>query len=167
MLKKHIKRELKKVLNYKMKKYKVIAIHKYNKCNMKPRCSFCYQNGVEKSKDTKPRKFWYELIPFLKQLTNQIALGSSGEPFMDIPFVKKFSSLCKKNGLICNVTSNGRLLMDLNDRELKNTLKNITLLSISFDEYKIKTKKDYVLWVEVSDFICILAPRVEEKKNVR
>jgi len=36
-----------------------------------------------------------------------------------------------------------------------------------YEKVKIKTKKDYALWVEVSDFICILAPRVEEKKNDR
>lgn len=122
------------------KKYKVISLHPYlNGCNLD--CDFCYVNKI-KSKDTKPRKFWYDLIPFFTKLTNQIALGSSGEPFMDIPFVKKFSSLCKKNSLICNVTSNGRLLMDLTDRELKDALKNITMISISFDNWKIKTTQD-------------------------
>ena len=130
-----------------MVKYKVISLHPYLKgCNLS--CSFCYVNKI-KTKNTKPRKFWYDLIPFFTKLTNQIALGSSGEPFMDIPFVKKFSALCKKNNLICNVTSNGRLLMDLDDRELKNTLKNITLLSISFDEYKIKTEQNLKNYIKL------------------
>jgi len=124
----------------KVKKYKVISLHPYLKgCNLN--CPFCYVNKI-KTKNTKPRKFWYDLVPYLKQLTNQIALGSSGEPFMDIPFVKKFSVLCNKNGLICNVTSNGRLLMNLDDGKLKETLKNITMISLSFDDYKIQTKED-------------------------
>ncbi len=122
------------------KRFSCIALHPYLKgCNLN--CDFCYVNKI-KTRNTKPREFWYDLIPHLKQLTNQIALGSNGEPFMDIPFVKKFSALCKKNKLICNVTSNGRLLMNLNDKELKETLKNITLLSISYDNYKIQTKED-------------------------
>lgn len=123
-----------------MRKYKVISLHPYLKgCNLS--CPFCYVNKM-KTKDTKPREFWYGLIPNMAKLTNQIALGCEGEPFMDINFVKKFSKGCVENGLICNVTSNGRLLMDLNDKELKETLKNITLLSISFDNHKIKIKKD-------------------------
>ncbi len=116
----------------KNKKYKVVSLHPYTKCNMN--CPFCYK---EKSNKEKPKQFWYDLIPYISKLTNQTALGG-GEPFMDIPFVIKFSALCKKNKLICNVTSNGRLLIDLNDRELKNTLKNITMVSLSFDEYKCK-----------------------------
>ena len=124
----------------KNKKYKVISLHPYLRgCNLD--CDFCYVSKI-KTKNTKPRKFWYDLIPFFTKLTNQIALGSSGEPFMDIPFVKKFGVLCKKNKIILNVTSNGRVLMDLTDRELKNNLKNITMISLSFDDYKIKIKQD-------------------------
>ncbi len=124
----------------KSKKYNVISLHPYlNGCNLS--CPFCYVDKI-KTKDTKPRKFWFDLIPYISQLTNQVALGSSGEPFMDIPFVKKFAGECKKNGLICNVTSNGRLLIDLDDWNLKDTLKDITMVSLSFDDYKVKTQKD-------------------------
>lgn len=130
-----------------MKKYKVISLHPHLKgCNLN--CPFCYVNKT-KTKNQKLRKFWYDLIPYMAKLTNQIALGSDGEPFMDIPFVKKFSKECKNNELICNVTSNGRLLMDLDDRELKDILKNITLLSISFDNYKIKTKQDLKNYIQL------------------
>ncbi len=131
----------------KNKKYKVVSLHPYLKgCNLN--CDFCYVNKI-KTRNTKPRKFWYDLIPFFTKLTNQIALGSSGEPFMDIPFIKKFGSLCKKNKLIFNVTSNGRILMDLTDRELKNTLKNIKMISLSFDNYKVKTKKDLKNYIKL------------------
>ena len=61
---------------------------------------------------------------------------------MDIPFIKKFGTLCKKNNLLFNVTSNGRILMDLTDRELKSVLKDITMVSLSCDDYKTKTNKD-------------------------
>jgi len=49
---------------------------------------------------------------------------------------------CKKQGLLFNVTSNGRLLMAIGDKELKETLKDITMLSISYDDYKVQTKQD-------------------------
>ncbi len=127
------------------KKYKVISLHPYTKCDMN--CSFCYK---EKSNKEKPKQFWYDLIPYISKLTNQTALGG-GEPFMDIPFIKKFGVLCKKNNLIFNVTSNGRILMDLTDRELKSVLKDITMVSLSFDNYKIKTVEDgekYIMLVK-------------------
>lgn len=131
----------------KMKKYNVISLHPYlNGCNLK--CPFCYVEKV-KSKQTKSKKFWFEMIPLLSKLTEQVALGGSGEPFMDIPFVKKFAGECKKKKLICNVTSNGRLLMKLNDKQLKNTLKNITMVSLSFDDYKVKTAKDLLNYTQL------------------
>jgi MoaA/NifB/PqqE/SkfB family radical SAM enzyme len=129
----------------KNKKYKVVSLHPYTACNMN--CPFCYKKQDCKVKE-KPRKFWYDLIPYLKQLTNQVAVGG-GEPTTNIPFVKKFSALCKKSDLLCNITSNGRILMDLNDRELKDVLKNITMISISFDEYKIKTQKDLNNYIQL------------------
>lgn len=121
------------------KKYSVVSIHYTTKCNMNPPCPFCYRK--KSCSGEKPKDFWYSLVPKIKEISNQIALGG-GEPFIDIPFVKKFGKVCKKNGVILNVTSNGRLLIGLGDRELKRALKNITLISLSYDDYKVKTAED-------------------------
>lgn len=34
-----------------------------------------------------------------------------------------------------------------------------------YENVKIKMKKDYPIWVETEDFICILAPRVEDEEG--
>lgn len=122
------------------KKYGVVSIHYTTECNMN--CFFCYKTKSCK-KDEKPLSFWYSLVPEIKKVSNQIALGG-GEPFINIPFVEKFGEVCKKNDVILNVTSNGRFLMELDDDELKRALKNITLISISYDEYKIQTCDDLI-----------------------
>ena len=119
------------------KKYAVVSIHYTTECNMN--CSFCYKKKSPKYKE-KPLDFWYKLVPEIKKISNQIALGG-GEPFINIPFVKKLGRMCKNNDVILNITSNGRLLMNLSDKELKSALKDITLISLSFDEYKIQTPK--------------------------
>ena len=116
-------------------RFNVISIHYTNKCNMN--CPFCY---IKKRKE-KDAKFWYDLIPYLKKLTPQIALGG-GEPYTNPDFIKEFSKRCKKAGLIVNTTTNGRLLAEMDDKQLKEVLKNITMVSISWDNYKIKTDRD-------------------------
>ena len=105
---------------------------------MNPPCPFCYK---KKSDKDKPLQFWYDLVPYISKLSNQIALGG-GEPITNIPFVKKLGKICKKNKVLLNVTSNGRLLMGLKGKELKETLKDITMISLSFDGYKIQTKEN-------------------------
>jgi organic radical activating enzyme len=122
------------------KKYKVIACHPYTGgCDRS--CSFCYKKK-EVTKDTKPLDFWYELIPYMAQLTDQLACGSNGEPFMDSAFVSKFAKTCKDNNLICNVTTNGKKLMEMKDNELQSVLSDITMVSISFDSEKIRNAQD-------------------------
>jgi len=118
--------------------YSVISIHYTTECNLN--CSFCYKTRTDKILE-KPRKFWIDLLPYAKKLTNQIALGG-GEPFIDIPFIKKFGKTCFDNKLIFNVTTNGKILMRLSDKELKSVLKNITMVSISYDNEKIKNIQD-------------------------
>lgn len=117
------------------KKYGVVSIHYTTECNM--RCPFCYKKRSAKNEE-KPLDFWYSLVPYVKKISNQIALGG-GEPFINIPFIEKFGAVCKKNEVIFNITSNGRILMGMKDNELKRVLKNITLISLSFDEHKIQT----------------------------
>jgi hypothetical protein len=107
---------------------------------MEPRCSFCYKSCSNK-KDEKPEQFWYDLIPYIAKLTNQVACGG-GEPFMDMEFIKQMAKRCKKQGLLFNVTSNGRLLMAIGDKELKEVLKDITMCSLSYDNFKIQSKQD-------------------------
>jgi hypothetical protein len=124
----------------KDKRCKVISIHPRTICNMEPRCSFCYKSCSDK-KDEKPDKFWYDLIPYIAKLTGQVACGG-GEPFMDVEFIKQMAKRCKKQGLLFNVTSNGRLLMLMADGELKEVLKDVTMISLSYDNFKIKTKQD-------------------------
>jgi MoaA/NifB/PqqE/SkfB family radical SAM enzyme len=132
-----------KVLSLAMAhKYEVISIHAFTECNMNPPCKFCYKKRIEE-KDEKPESFWFDLIPYISKLTKQCALGG-GECFLKPEFVKKFGKLCKKNKLIFNVTSNGKLLMKMNDEELKSALENITMISISWDTEKIKDQKDVI-----------------------
>lgn len=120
------------------KKYSVVSIHYTTECNMN--CIFCYKKRSPKNAE-KPLDFWYSLVPEIKKVSNQIALGG-GEPFINIPFVEKFGRVCENNDVILNITSNGRILMELDDDELKRALENITLISISYDEHKIQTEED-------------------------
>jgi MoaA/NifB/PqqE/SkfB family radical SAM enzyme len=123
-----------------MKKFTVISIHYTTECNLN--CPFCYKVRTNKSEE-KSRDFWIKLIPYIKQLTNQVALGG-GEPFVDKKFIIKFGKECKRYKLIFNVTSNGRLLMNLSDKELKEVLRNVKMISLSFDDNKIKSKEDLI-----------------------
>lgn len=132
-------------MNSVNKRFKVVSIHYTNECNCN--CSFCYKLKMKKEPE-KPLIFWLKLVPYLNQLTDQIALGG-GEPFIHPYFVEQFAKVCKKNKLILNVTSNGKLLMDLNDRQLKTLLKDITMISLSFDKEKIKTKEDFKDYVRI------------------
>ncbi len=66
-----------------------------------------------------------------------------GEITLFPEFVKKFGKECKKHNLILNITSNGRPLMEMLDNDLKELLQEITMISLSHDNYKIKTKKDF------------------------
>ena len=109
-----------------MKKYKVIAVHFTNKCNL--RCPFCYKKQDDSIKP-KSFKFFIDLVPYLSELTDQIALGG-GEPLMFPHFIKAFGEECKKYDLILNITSNGYFSLSPNIQKL------ITMLSVSFDKYK-------------------------------
>lgn len=72
-----------------------------------------------------------------------------GEPFTNLEFMEKFSKKCKNKGLLCNATTNGRLLMNLTDRQLKDILKNITMVSISYDSYKVKNLTDLINYIKL------------------
>lgn len=129
------------------KKFSVISLHCFTECNMNPPCKFCYKKRTDKSLE-KPEQFWFDLIPYISRLTEQVAQGG-GEIFLRPEFVKKFGKLCKKHKLIYNVTSNGKLLMKMNDKELKEVLKDVTMVSLSYDSEKIKTKQDLTDYVKL------------------
>lgn len=137
------------------KRFKVISIHYTTECSMN--CLFCYKKRSAKE-DEKPFEFWYELVPYLKDLTNQIALGG-GEPFTNMEFIRKFGALCKENGLIFNITSNGKLLKELSNKELGELLKNVTMISLSYDDFKVKDEKEKAEYFD-------LVRRIKNSRNV-
>jgi len=116
-----------------MKRFKVISLFTNFKCSQNPPCKGCYvQNITEEQKaKRKPDEFWYDLVPYLSQLTNQVAFASF-EPLLFPDFAKEFSKRCKANGLICNCTTNGKLIKSVP----KDMFKDITMVSVSFDNNK-------------------------------
>ena len=130
------------------KTYNVVSLHPYTDCNLD--CPFCYKKKGQGKE--KPEKFWFSLIPYIKKLTDQVAFGG-GEPFMRMDFVKKFARECKKEGLIFNVTSNGKLLMPLEDKDLQDVLRDVTMVSLSFDYYKIKGLQDLADYLKLVERI--------------
>jgi len=135
------------------KKYKVIAIHYGLDCNKIPKCKMCYTQDKCKIK-SKNTKWFCNLIPHLRNLTEQVAIGSYGEPLLYPEFVKAFSKRCKLNNLICNMTTNGLLIQQVD----KNLFDNLDMVSLSFNNELIKTSKDisrfwrnvkYLQWSDV------------------
>lgn len=109
----------------------VVSIHFTNKCNLN--CSFCY---VSKGKKTLDKKFFLGLPKYLKHITEQVALGG-GEPTLFPDYIRDFSKNCKKEGLICNVTTNGREISNWNTSFIKEIFKDVTMVSISCDKEKM------------------------------
>lgn len=131
--------------------YQVISIHPWTGgCDIN--CPFCYKKHKNK-KTTKSNKFWIDLVKYCKKLAPQIACGADGEPFMNIPFIRKLSDECKKQKVILNITTNGKILSKLSDKKLKEALKGITMVSISFDRYKYPAYKDLKKYHELVDRI--------------
>ena len=122
-----------------MKRFKVISIYTDCVCNKNPPCEGCYVQKYMKDNrlKRKPDEFWFELVPYLKQLTNQIAFASF-EPLLFPKFMRKFSALCVENGLICNITSNGILTRKIP----KEAYEHITMVSLSLDKNKQGTEKE-------------------------
>lgn len=117
----------------------VLSLHPFLECNLK--CPYCYRSGKEIPFD---EQFWLDLIPEVKPYTKQIALGG-GEPTIKPDFIYKFSEKCKENDIILNITSNGRVFLDKDiDTDLINALKNITMISVSYDFFKYPKKEEYL-----------------------
>ena len=115
-----------------MKPYKVISLHYTTDCNLN--CPMCYR--PRETKQNKPHKWFKDLIPYISELTEQVAVGG-GEPFMHPEFIRDFSKECVNNGLICNVTTNGTLPM-------ADYIDDIEMVSVSYDRYKYPYLYDYL-----------------------
>jgi len=97
-------------------------------------CPFCYRPKNQKGK---PLKFFKDLIPYIAELSPQVAVGG-GEPFLYPKFIKSFSKDCKKFNLLCNVTTNGTQPMP------KDVIKNIEMISVSLDREKRPWSTDLI-----------------------
>lgn len=125
-----------------MKKYKAISLHLFkNECTKN--CSFCYAKK-KKLNGTKTIKEWISLIPSLNKYTDQIPIGAIGEPLLNHKEIYQFTKEASKQGLICNLTTNG----DLVRKVPKRTFKYIRMVSISFDREKVKDIKDFKNYIK-------------------
>jgi MoaA/NifB/PqqE/SkfB family radical SAM enzyme len=84
------------------------------------------------------RDFFLKFPKIAKDLgIKQIALGG-GEPSLYPGFIEKFGKECKKNKVIVNMTTNGDGISKGNIKKFR----YLTLISFSFDRFKIHSKED-------------------------
>jgi MoaA/NifB/PqqE/SkfB family radical SAM enzyme len=120
------------------KRFKMVSIYSDSLCNM--RCKDCYlRNRIIPNK--KSQRWFIELPKYLKELTDQVAIACS-EPLMLPGFIISFAKACADNNIICNITTNGRLFPRFRDSYLRRLLKNVGMVSISYDEWKIRNPRD-------------------------
>lgn len=110
-----------------LKKYQVISLHFDTDCNLN--CPMCYRPKNVDAKEKTDYMFWLDCIPYLKKITDQVALGG-GEPFLHPEFVKAFTDCAKDEDLIVNVTTNGTIPIR------PEWIENVTMVSVSYDRYK-------------------------------
>jgi len=115
---------------------KVVSVHFTNECN--GNCPFCYR---EKGKETMDETLFLGLPRYLKDVTNQVALGG-GEPTLHADIVQRFAQECSDYDLICNATTNGVLFREWNDEQISNFCENLTMISLSMDRAKTWYWKD-------------------------
>lgn len=108
------------------KRFNRIYIEITNKCNLN--CSFC-QKTTRNIKEMKIQEF-EEVIRKIKDYTNTICLHVKGEPLL-ASNINEILSVCDKNNLQINLTTNGTLLKSkIND--LKNH-KSLSKIHISLN----------------------------------
>jgi len=117
------------------KRFDVIALHFTKKCNLE--CPMCYRERDDGK--GLPKQFFIDMVPHIAELSEQVAVGG-GEPLMFPNFIRKFGKACKENGLIFNFTTNGTLIEETPD----DVFENVTMVSISFDRWKITKKDDLI-----------------------
>ena len=120
---------------------KVVSVHFTNECN--GNCPFCYR---KKGNEIIDEKLFLGLPRFLKDITDQIALGG-GEPTLCSELVERFAQECSDYDLVCNVTTNGFLFKEWNDEKIGEFCENLTMVSVSLDWAKYghwKTGDEYL-----------------------
>jgi len=123
-------------------KFKVVSIHPVSKCDWNCKC--CY---VKDLPDKKPLEWFLQIPKKIKdlKLAEQCCMGG-GECFLFQDFLKAFGRECKKNNIIFNVTTNGKAVAKMADDELKEIVKDMTMVSVSFDRFKIRCKGDVIVF---------------------
>lgn len=116
--------------------YKVISLHFTNDCNFD--CPFCYR---EKGTELMDEKLFLGLPRFLKDVTEQVALGG-GEPTLYPGLVENFAKECKDYDLTCNLTTNGFIFREWGEEEAERFCKDLTMVSVSLDEAKYENWND-------------------------
>lgn len=92
----------------------------------------------DKRGEARSEDFFMEFPEIAKRLgIPQIALGG-GEPSLFPDFIEGFSCECRKHGIILNMTTNG----DGISEEVMDRLRHLTLISFSFDRFKIISRSD-------------------------
>jgi len=113
---------------------KVLSLHYTDKCTR--RCLNCYMR--QKKGRRRSHDFFLKFPKIAKNLgIKQIALGG-GEPSLFPDFVENFGKECKKNKVIVNMTTNG----DGISEDSIEKFRYLTLISFSFDRFKIHSKED-------------------------
>jgi MoaA/NifB/PqqE/SkfB family radical SAM enzyme len=113
---------------------KVLSLHFTDKCTR--RCLNCYMR--QKTGRRKNHDFFLKFPKIAKDLRiKQIALGG-GEPSLYPEFIEEFGKGCKKNKVIVNMTTNGDGISEDNIEKFR----YLTLISFSFDRFKIHSKED-------------------------
>lgn len=83
------------------------------------------------------RELFLGLPRYLKDVTDQVALGG-GEPTFYPKLVQQFAQECKDYDLTCNLTTNGFLFRDWDDKKIERFCENLTMVSVSLDQAKYK-----------------------------
>ncbi len=100
-------------------------------------------------KSTKDFTFFLDFPKIAQQINiPQIALGG-GEPTLFPQFIKQFASKCKKYGIIVNLTTNGYNISP----EILPFLQDFTMISFSFDAFKVQNVNDAQILFEKMDLM--------------
>ena len=122
-----------------MNRFSVVSMHFTRECNLS--CPFCYR-PKGKTGNEKPFQFFIDCVKYIKEIAPQIALGG-GEPFLFPGFIKDLGAECKKQGVILNITTNGRAARVMDGPLLHDILRDVTMVSVSLDHAKWYNLQDY------------------------
>ena len=105
-----------------MKRFKKIYIEITNACNLS--CSFCSKTK-RKIEYMSPKDF-KEVLSKIKDYTDYIYLHVKGEPLLH-PNLDEILSICDKEKINVQITTNGTLLKDKKDILLKHNIRQINI----------------------------------------